>query len=150
MCENYLRNMLLTASMCLSESHPLSVIILLSPRLRLSSGSHDSSRVVSGVSICSKSISSSRILYGDFSGTHSRTRFLFSGEGLNWCRFILRRLDPDFFLESGIILMLSFTHDFTELMSGVDSRFGVKQGVFLVDFFVLRLPTNGVEAGELL
>ena len=81
---------------------------------------------------------------------HSRTRFLFSGEGLNWSRFILRRLDPDFFLESGIFLMLSFTHNFTELMNGVDSRFGVKQGVFLVDFFVLCLPTNGVEAGELL
>ena len=46
--------------------------------------------------------------------------------------------------------MLSFTHDFTELMNGVDSRFGAKQGVFLVDFFVLCLPTNGVEAGELL
>ena len=77
----------------------------------------------------------------------SRTRFLFSDEGLNWSRFILRRLDPDFFLESG---MLSFTYDFTELMNGVDSRFGVKQGVFLVDFLVLCLPTNGVEAGELL
>ena len=77
MCGNCLRNMLLTASMCLSESHPLSVIILLSPRLRLSSGSHDSSRVVSGVSICSKSITSTRILNGDFSGMHSRTRFLF-------------------------------------------------------------------------
>ena len=90
------------------------------------------------------------ILNGDFSGMLSRTRFLFSGEGLNWSRFMLRRLDPDFFLESGISLMLSFTQDFTELMNGVDSRFGVKQGVFCVDFFVLCLPTNGVEAGELL
>ena len=31
--------------------------------------------------------------------------------------------------------MLSFTHDFAELMIGVDSRFGVKHGVFLDDFF---------------
>ena len=46
--------------------------------------------------------------------------------------------NQDFFL------MLSFTHDFTELMNGVDSRFGVKQCVFLVEFFVLCLPTNGV------
>ena len=35
-----------------------------------------------------------------------------------------------------------------ELMIGVDSRFGVKHGVFLVDFFELCLLTGGVEAGE--
>ena len=46
--------------------------------------------------------------------------------------------------------MLSFTHNFTELMIGVDSHFGVKHGVFLVDFFKLCLLTGGVEAGELL